>query len=458
VSSPSDTLALPSSSGAHRAWALVPWLLPLFYLALVLGLQPPERLGEPEAVPWLGRLVYDDYDPAARALRGLNATLGRTAGRPAEPAAVSEEEFAEQLDRSHEADKDTPYFLEYPHAALVLFRVGYLTPGRLRALSVPTAVADARFTNLLEHRPRNAQERELWRTLRQAIRVYAVLSTCCLLALMAMVRAGYEPGGGLSGSPFLLVLPAMLYFTVNRFDVVPALLTALSLWSLGHGRLAWSAGLLALGTMVKVYPVLLVPLVMGYLAHNRRNVARWLAVYATSAAALIVPPLLFFGWQATLAPYRFQLTRPLEGWTLYGYVLPPQLAGDSSGTVFRAGAVLFLLYRLVQLRPYDLAGLLRRAALVLVIFSALSVFYSPQWILWLAPLLVPLGRSERAVARFWIGLDFVTYLSFPVVYDVADGQIAAFLQGLLIYARCAVLGGLCWVLWKKVRSEPRPPG
>src|SRR5919201_2193694 len=91
-----------------RSWG--PFLIPPLYLALVFALQPVDRLGDPGAAPWLGRLVYDDYDMAALALRGLNATLGRTPGRGKEPPRLSEAAFCQALDTSQPAGSaDTPY-------------------------------------------------------------------------------------------------------------------------------------------------------------------------------------------------------------------------------------------------------------------------------------------------------------------------------------------------------------
>src|SRR5262245_57431448 len=66
------------------------WLLPavpFVYLAVILWLQPADHLGwGPDKAPWLGRLVYDDFDVTAYAVRGLNAHAGRTPGLEEEPS------------------------------------------------------------------------------------------------------------------------------------------------------------------------------------------------------------------------------------------------------------------------------------------------------------------------------------------------------------------------------------
>jgi hypothetical protein len=430
--------------------------VPLVYLAAVLGLQPTDHLGGPDHFPWLGRLVYDDYDPAARALRGLNAALGRTAGRLDEPPWLGPEEFRKALDSPAQAPQPT-YFLEYPHAALLLFRLGYCFGNRPDPRDVPTAVSDGDFHDLTEHVPRNEGEVVLWRQLRRAIQVYAVIATLCLLALMLVLARGYEPGTGLAGPLFLLVLPATLYFTLHRFDVGPALLTALSLACLGRRRLVLAALLLAAATLIKVYPVLLAPLFVRYLSADRRRMILWSSTYAAALGVFFASSVQLTGWDATWAPYRFQLSRELEGWTLYGNVLPPYLGKNNlPGRLFRTGGMLLFVLALCRSRPHDLTGLLRRGLMVLIVFVCLQVFYSPQWILWFMPFLVPLAALDHRVCWSAIALDIVTFLSFPVVFDWPNAPegIQPALAGICIFTRIAILAILTGVLW---RSEFRAP-
>jgi len=173
-----------------------PFLVPVAYLAAVFWLQPDQRLGDPQAAPWLGRLLYDDYDSTAFALRGLNANLGRSAGRVAMPPRLDESDFKEALD-----DKQTlepRYFLEYPQTALLIFRLGWVSAASTMP-AVPPAICDADYHNLVEHVPRNESERALWHAFRKTIRTYDLMMLLCLLGLMAVLRAGYEPGGRLTG-------------------------------------------------------------------------------------------------------------------------------------------------------------------------------------------------------------------------------------------------------------------
>jgi hypothetical protein len=417
-------------------------LVPPLYLALILWLQPPDHLGSaPDKAPWLYRTVYDDWDVTAFALRGLNASLGRTSGRDDNPEQLPDKEYSRLLD-------DPPplrprYYLEYPHAVLPLFRLPYwLFP----LPDAPANVCDGSYGNIVEHQPRNEREQLLWRHFRLVIRTYAVLMTIGLLLLMAVLRVGYGPGGALSGPLLPLLLPGALYFSLNRFDVLPALLTALGFACLGRRRLVASGLLFGVATAVKIYPAFLVPLVFHFLWPRRRDAWGWLAAYAAAVAACFLPPLILSGWEAVRQPFQFQLTRPPMGWTAYGYVLPEALGkNDLPGRLFRLGTVALTVLLLAWRRPADLASLLRRGAITVIVFIALPVFYSPQWIVWLLPLLVPLARPWRLLFWLLVALDAVTYITFPL------GSLGQPVDN-AIYTRYAILTALVVVLaWVELR-------
>jgi hypothetical protein len=403
---------LRRAGGPVARWA--PLLVPPVYLALVLDLQPADRLGPPDAAPDSFQAIYDDADLTAVALRGLNAHLGRVAGRQDSPGVIPDDEFGRAL------GEDRPllprYYLEYPHTTLLLFRLGFWLQPALPP--VPAAVLDGAYANVVDHVPAGAAERALWRTFRRAIVVYRVVMLGCLLALVLVLRAGYDPTGRLSSGGLLLVLPAALYFTVNRFDIVPTLLTALAFAAVGRRRPALAGAFLGLGALVKVYPALLAPLFLRYLWPDRRGLARFVLAGVATAVVFLGPPLLREGPEAVAAPYRLQLARSGDGepdWTAYGYLFPRDLAeNDVWGRAFRLGALVLAVGLLSLGRVPDLESLVRRSAVVLVVFMVLQVFYSPQWYLWLLPLLLPLTRLQRGLVPLVIALDVVAFLSFPL--------------------------------------------
>lgn len=429
----------------RRLLRSLPFLIPPLAWIFIVWLQPPDHMGAfPDRAPWLGKLIYDDWDWSAVVLRGLNASLGRKAGLVAEPR---KDDFAAALDAPQQELAER-YFVEYPLAATWFFRLPYL----FQSVHAPSAVCDGHYGNLLSHRPRNEAERALWHTFRRIMQEYAAGMVVCLLLLMVLVRRGYEPGGGLSGPVWLLVLPGALYFTLNRFDVLPAVLTALSFACLGRRWFIASAAFLALGTLVKVYPLLLAPLIFRYLAHERRAAIWWTMTYGFVATVLFLLPLWTMDWQSVIGPYQTQLQRPPMGPTIYEGLLPWRLAAnDALGRGFRFGTLALALLALARTRPPDLAGVLRRGALAVILFANLSVFYSPQWILWFAPMLVPLAGRQRPILYLTAALDIVTYLTFPFAMVYLESAI---FLGVMVAARFAILGALAAVLlWPEMRGR-----
>ncbi len=320
----------------------------------------------------------------------------------------------------------------------------------------PQAILDGCHNRLVEEQLTDAWERVWQRQFRVAIRTYQILMTSCTLGLFAVLTAGYGTRA-LRSAACLTLLPAALYFSLNRFDIVPALLTGLSFFLLGRGRFLGSGIFLGAGVAVKAYPILLVPVLLRFLQADRRAVLRWLFGFAAILVVYATLSVTTFGLEGTLAPYRYQLGRALEGFTFFGTVLPEALGSPS--TLARSGRLMTLIVAMAALgwqRPADLDTVLRRGAVLLLVFQALQVFYSPQWILWLLPLTVPLAMRQPLLAFPLIALDLATFATFPILYDRMGwfAQPGMFDLGYLtlVWLRLGLFLLLAWMLL----FAPRP--
>lgn len=63
-----------------------------------------------------------------------------------------------------------------------------------------------------------------------------------------------------------------------------------------------------------------------------------------------------------------------------------------------------------------------------------------------APLLIPLVRLRKPLIPLIIGLDLVTYITFPVAYDWSNAEVRFVVMGVLIYLRALFLIALALVL------------
>jgi hypothetical protein len=454
-----QSAARPPLKKAH----LLLFIVPSLCFGAAVCVRPSGRLGPPDALPRVHQILYDDYDFAAYALRGLNDFLGRHAGRLDAPESSYPDDYAEALRETRALSSE--YYLEYPHAALLLFKVPHLL-GPI-STDVPVSLLDGAHDDIVRHLPQGDQT-PVWEYFHRAATSYMLMMVAFHAALVVVLAAGYLSGGGLAYRGFLLILPGVLFFALNRFDVVPALLTALGFACLGRGRISASAMFLAAGTLIKIYPLFLVPIVVRHLitAHSPRIVTNWILAYLVTIAAFIGPAAYVWGASEVVAPYLVQLSRKAEGMNAYQYLVPLEEIRDALtgngliGRGFRLGS-LTLVMAFLLVRPIaDLAGVLRRGAVVLIVFISLSVFYSPQWVLWLTPLLLPLAVRQRKLILLIAGLDLVTWGQWPIAWNLAEAfgmedYPRDVILTVLAFARFAILGLIVWNVLRADRAaEP----
>lgn len=233
----------------------------------------------------------------------------------------------------------------------------------------------------------------------------------------AVAFAVYAAAGGFS-------------FLLGRYDLFPALLTAGALACVLRGRFALAYLLLAAGALLKLYPAVLVPLVVIAQARPAGGRAALLA-----AGWFLIPVLIAFGATALLAgagwtaPFRYAAARPVQVESIpasllwlgslagvpvrpdhsfhsYNLVSPAAPLAVAAGALLAAGGWLAAAAGLWAGRlDASRAFTLGIAALI-----AGGKVFSPQYIAWLAPLL---AVSEGLDAG-WLLVALLTTLVFPI--------------------------------------------
>jgi uncharacterized membrane protein len=257
---------------------------------------------------------------------------------------------------------------------------------------------------------------------------------------------------------------------LSRFDLWPVALTAAALASLVSGRLR--LGHVALGAAVaaKLYPAVLVPLTLVYVWRRagRRETLICGGLLLALVAAVFVPFL-------ALAPHGFwdslwnQGSRPLQmeslgaafllvGHNVFGIGLTmdsshgsQNLAGTAPDalavtlTVLQAAA-LIAVWILFARGPATRDRLLLASAAALVAFVAFGKVLSPQFLIWLIPV-VPLVRGRRGLtaSALLAAALVLTQLWFPYRYWDLALHFSA-LESWLVLIRDLVLVALFAVL------------
>ena len=298
-----------------------------------------------------------------------------------------------------------------------------------------------------------------------------------LLAAFALAGLGASRTRTAAALALVAAFPLLLGSVVlTRFDLYPAALVAGALAALVHRRDRLGFGVLGAAVVVKLYPAVLVPLAAAYVwrRRGRREALVCLGVMA-GVVALAFLPFLFVAPDGVAHSIGRQLSRPLQieslGAALYlaaHHLLGLDVemrSGHGSQNLHGAGTgVAAVLLSLVQLavlawiwlrRPGTAEELVRWSAAALVTFVALGKVLSPQFLIWLVPV-VPLVaglRGLRASALLGGGL-VLTQLWFPSRYWDLTRDLDL-LPSALVLARDVVLVALLVVLiWGSRRDQP----
>lgn len=237
----------------------------------------------------------------------------------------------------------------------------------------------------------------------------------------------------------LLLLPAALYSTVNRYDILVPLLLLPALLALLARRDGMAGFWLALSVSIKFTPLFLLPLFLRARHRDPDAPVRWyrsrlLCVFSGTLLALHLVAFLWVG-QDFIRGYLSQLSRdPGLGGLLAALVMPfthdaQNVLPQTLLQIFRGLALAVPLTSCFAGFPSDRAGWARTVLLlssvILVTTVLFAPFSSPQWILWLIPILL---LTEVRPVRGWIALlvafDLTTYLQFPVALDLSRDPLA----------------------------------
>jgi hypothetical protein len=370
------------------------------------------------------------------------------------------------------------------------FRVEY-PPGSLPAFLIPSLVApdgDPVYEPELNG-PARGYARAFAALMTALLAATLVVTALSLGALRATVGHAAVALGLVAATPLLAGELAL-----TRFDALPIALTAACVAALLHHRPRLAAVALGLAVAAKLYPLLLLPLVAVYVYRRigRRESAITVGIAAATVAVVVLPFLALAPGEAWYS-IRAQLTRGVQVESLAGSVAialsgaadrlgagdlgvgiaeggtgevrsadVTGMLGQLTGTLGGVAALVIVLGVWVvawRRRHAEPEGLVRDCATVVAAQLALGRVLSPQFVLWLVPLvpLVP-GRRGRLATLLLATALLATNAWFPDLYrDYVNERGAAEIAYLL--ARNALLLGVLVVLAAPSRTfrSPRRP-
>ena len=302
------------------------------------------------------------------------------------------------------------------------------------------------------------------------------------LAMVAFVAAALAAlGASTRRLVFALAFVALAPLAIgsvllSRFDLWPAALTAAAMAAFVSARERVGHGLLGATVAVKLYPAVLLPLTLAYVwKREGRREALWCAGIFAAVALAIVLPFFVLSPGGVWDGFTRQASRPLQIESLgsavllaahhvFGLDITMKSGSGSQNLVGALPDVLAIGHTLLQVGalvaiwvvfargPAERERLVLACAAALTAFIALGKVLSPQFLIWLVPL-VPLVAGRRGfVASALLGTAIVlTQLWFPFRYwDLAlEFDVTA---SWLVLVRDLVLIGLLVTLWPGARG------
>lgn len=215
---------------------------------------------------------------------------------------------------------------------------------------------------------------------------------------------------------YALLMILMFEFVADRYDIFPMVTTAAAIYCYVTGRRDWALVFLTVAAAMKLYPAMIVPLVLISMLAGRdwKSLAKGISVSAAAVALLVIP--LFLAGADPLSYLQYHILRPLQvetvaasvimmatsmgltsSWTMMSFgsdnlfgpwadiILPylPVLTGLSAVFLYAAFATVTMKMKRIG------EGTDPQFAIIAFLLISMSMVFgkvlSPQFLIWLIP-------------------------------------------------------------------------
>ena len=335
---------------------------------------------------------------------------------------------------------------------------------------------------------------------------FAFLMALAIILIYWLLQR-YGPRGAGLACAFYLIIGAWAT-AEGRFDLVPAGLTLLCLIAAERGRWTLAYVALALAFLLKIYPLLLLPALflaeqLAYGRLRRPTVAltlktlpgelwytlreaggwRWKNTLLFCGLILVISGLFaLLNFQgAVVSQLSYFADRPVQVestgstllWlaTLFGHPATVvytfgsiNIESDLSGLVTLACEILFVLgYALTILWQWrGRLDVVQSFITLLLVFVVTGKVFSPQYLIWLIPLLAYSGAFRLPWLILWGVLSILTTAVYPYLYMLAKNATQApFIPG---FIECVTIRNILLVMltlaflfnWRQMNQRQAP--
>jgi uncharacterized membrane protein len=278
------------------------------------------------------------------------------------------------------------------------------------------------------------------------------------LILVLSRRLGIYVTGALA--IYTVALLAIGPILIYRYDLIPAVMVLASLYAFSRHKYKLSWAVLAIGVMTKIYPVVVAPILLIHqFCHRRyRDIVSGAVTFAIATAIIVIPGLLlspagFWGSWYSQAQRGLHADSTYSSFLLLGYTLgltqvrigpvgPAPFSIDVTSPladtlatispiimIMAAITIYWFFYRTGQTKTDtespplcisqpDMANITNYSFLAILAFMLTNKVFSPQFIIWLYPI-VPLitGKWRHASWLIFTLAAVLTCCLFPQHYS-----------------------------------------
>jgi uncharacterized membrane protein len=233
---------------------------------------------------------------------------------------------------------------------------------------------------------------------------------------------------------------------IDRFDIFPAVMTLAATYFFWLGKHKTSWAMLALGTLTKIYPIVIAPIFLLIYFRNRqfKQIRDGLITFL-AVCLIIVLPFIILGSDSILSLIDYHSQRGIQVESTYSAIILilgklgfTAVTGESTfgsynivnpaATVLAAFSiyitaaslliVYWFIYRQVKPGESQFTRLGAYVLLTLVTTMATSKILSPQYFIWLIPFFAIIcGRWRTPILATFIIVGGLTYYIYPWHYD-----------------------------------------
>ena len=293
---------------------------------------------------------------------------------------------------------------------------------------------------------------------------------------------------------YTVLMMGMFEFQADRFDIIPTVFIIIAFSMMIRKKYEWAFIILAIGTLIKLYPIFLAPILLIYLLSIREYKRAGTSIVASVLTALIVLGLFAVGGINPFEFLSYHTGRPLEIESLMATIVSflNLFIGLNISTVFSFGSdnivgsipdsiasvmlwitgglmvICYLAYAYISFRKKrtDLQEISISLLMVLLVFMLFSTVFSGQYIIWAIPsvilcmMLIKDKSNSAFVLIIFAVAEILTQLNFAVNFGMrgegmdmsAIGIIVVLLRNIILVY---LLGALSCMLMGKNPPVPK---